>query len=186
MKEKHPTIKMPRSSHHSIRLKILGRIWDIVNVSIFRWNFWFMRPWRVFLLRCFGAQIAWDAAIARTAKIDFPWNLKMGNASTIDNDCWLQCLEPIIIDENAIIGARSSLITGSHNLDSTDFAYTGKQIHIQHHAWVASCSIVRGGVTIHEGGVASLGSVVVKDIPAWSVYGGNPAKFLKKRKITNA
>jgi acetyltransferase-like isoleucine patch superfamily enzyme len=36
------------------------------------------------------------------------------------------------------------------------------------------------GVTIGEGSIIGAGSVVTKDIPAWSVAVGNPAKFVRQ------
>lgn len=35
------------------------------------------------------------------------------------------------------------------------------------------------GVTIGEGAIIAAGSMVVKDVLAWQVWGGNPAKFIK-------
>jgi putative colanic acid biosynthesis acetyltransferase WcaF len=37
------------------------------------------------------------------------------------------------------------------------------------------------GVTVEEGAVVAARAVVVKDVPAWTVVGGNPARFLKQR-----
>jgi acetyltransferase-like isoleucine patch superfamily enzyme len=37
------------------------------------------------------------------------------------------------------------------------------------------------GVTIHEGAIVLSGSVVTKDVPAFSIVGGNPAKVIKER-----
>ena len=43
-------------------------------------------------------------------------------------------------------------------------------------------SIVHFGVTIGEGAVVA-GAVVTKDVEPWTVVGGNPAKFIKKREM---
>jgi len=42
-------------------------------------------------------------------------------------------------------------------------------------------SIVLPGVEIGEGSLIGAGSVVTKDIPPYTVYAGNPARFLRKR-----
>lgn len=47
--------------------------------------------------------------------------------------------------------------------------------------WIGRESIIMPGVKIGDGAIVAAYSVVVKDIPAYTVYGGNPAKFIKKR-----
>ncbi len=46
----------------------------------------------------------------------------------------------------------------------------------------ARCTIIPG-VTIEEGAVVAMGSVVTKDVPKGAVVGGNPAKILKYRDL---
>ena len=50
--------------------------------------------------------------------------------------------------------------------------------------WVATGAVILPGVTIGEGAVVAAGAVVVKDVEPWTVVGGNPAKFIKKRGLT--
>ena len=42
-----------------------------------------------------------------------------------------------------------------------------------------NCIILKG-VTIGEGAIVGAGSVVTKDVPAWTVVAGNPARVVKK------
>ncbi len=46
-------------------------------------------------------------------------------------------------------------------------------------AWIGMNCIILKGVTIGEGAVVGAGSVVTKDVPAWTVVAGNPAKVVK-------
>ena len=66
-----------------------------------------------------------------------------------------------------------------------------KNIAVQSHTKVSTLNqdlttgaIVLPGVTIGEGAVVGAGSVVTKDVEPWTVVGGNPAKFIKKRVIS--
>lgn len=52
-------------------------------------------------------------------------------------------------------------------------------IHIGDRAWIGFNSIIFGGVRIGEGAVVGCGSVVTEDIPAYTVFAGNPARFVK-------
>lgn len=47
--------------------------------------------------------------------------------------------------------------------------------------WIGRESIIMPGVKIGDGAIIAAYSVVVKDVPAYTVYGGNPAKFIKDR-----
>lgn len=47
--------------------------------------------------------------------------------------------------------------------------------------WIGRESVIMHSVKIGDGAIVAAYSVVVKDIPAYTVYGGNPAKFIKER-----
>ena len=54
-----------------------------------------------------------------------------------------------------------------------------KPITICDDAWIGMNCIILKGVTIGEGAIVGAGSVVTKDVPAWTVVAGNPAKVVK-------
>jgi putative colanic acid biosynthesis acetyltransferase WcaF len=54
-------------------------------------------------------------------------------------------------------------------------------ITVENYAWVAADAFIGMGVTIGEGAVVGARAAVFKNIDPWSVIGGNPAKFIKKR-----
>ncbi|MFD0830617.1 acyltransferase [Mucilaginibacter boryungensis] len=54
-----------------------------------------------------------------------------------------------------------------------------KPIKICSDAWIGMNCIILKGVTIGEGAIVAAGSVVTKDVPAWTVVAGNPAKVVK-------
>lgn len=58
---------------------------------------------------------------------------------------------------------------------------TKGSVLIQNDVWIGQSSTVLGGVTIHNGAVVGSNSVVTKDVPPYSIVGGNPAHIIKYR-----
>jgi acetyltransferase-like isoleucine patch superfamily enzyme len=58
---------------------------------------------------------------------------------------------------------------------------TKGDITIGNDVWLGSGCTIMSGVTIGDGAVVSANSTVVKDVPAYAIVGGNPAKVVKHR-----
>ena len=55
------------------------------------------------------------------------------------------------------------------------------QTSIGNDVWIGSKCLIKGGITIGDGAVIGMGSVVTHDVPPYEIWAGNPAKFIKKR-----
>ena len=47
--------------------------------------------------------------------------------------------------------------------------------------WIGAKCMIKGGVTIGDGAIIGMGSVVTKDIPPYEIWAGNPARCIRKR-----
>lgn len=89
----------------------------------------------------------------------------------------------VIIEDYVFFGHGVKILARGHNYslfnEYRQQIITEKQIHIKKGAWVASGSIILGGVTIGENAVVGAGSVVKYNVPNNVVVAGNPAKVVR-------
>jgi acetyltransferase-like isoleucine patch superfamily enzyme len=55
------------------------------------------------------------------------------------------------------------------------------KVVVEDDVWIGHGAIILSGVTIGRGSVVAAGAVVSKDVPAYAIVGGNPAKIIKER-----
>ena len=166
-----------------LRTRIIDEIWMLVNRTLFRMLPRQCRGWRRMLLRAFGCRIGRTSAVGRTALIERPWNLVMGERSSIGEQAWVFCLDRITIGDKVCIGPGVRLITGSHDISSPVFYLVTKPIKIESGVWVANYASVLPGIVIGEGAVVGTGAVVTKPVNPWTVVAGNPARVVKRREL---
>ncbi len=139
--------------------------------------------WRRFLLRLFGARIGRDVHVYNSATIYMPWNLEVGDWSSIGEHAFIYNLGKITIGCKTTISHRAHLCAGTHDHTDRALPLLKLPIRIQDSVWVCADAFVSSGVTIGEGAVVGARSVVVKDVEPWMVVAGNPAKNLKTRTL---
>ena len=135
-------------------------------------------------LRRKGAQIAPFTIINLCAFEGKLSNLKIGKGSFIGNNSFIQLHANVTIGENVVINDSVKILTGSHKTNSPEWELIAAPVSIGDYAWIATSAIILPGICIGEGAVVAAGSVVTKNVDAFSIVGGNPAKMLKKRNIT--
>ena len=60
---------------------------------------------------------------------------------------------------------------------------TTAPIVIESQVWVCAAAFVAPGVTVGEGAVVGARACVIKDVEPWTVVSGNPAIFIRQRKV---
>ncbi|WP_290158573.1 putative colanic acid biosynthesis acetyltransferase [uncultured Duncaniella sp.] len=168
--------------HQIIRL-IWGFVWAI-GAS------WLPRSvasgWKRFLLRCFGAQIHPTAIVYSSAKVYYPANLIMDEYACIASDVDCYNVAPIHIGRYATVSQGAFLCTASHDITSQKHELITAPIIIENQAWVGAGAFIGMNVVVRTGAVVGARAAVFKSVDEWTVVGGNPAKFIKKREIKNA
>ena len=170
-------------NRHSLKSKLARTVWNVVWLLLFRPTprGKLFRPWRIALLKLFGAKVKWTSNVLPSCRIWQPWKLTMGEYACLSENVDCYTVDEITIEDQATVSQGVRLCTASHNTASKIMELETAPITIESNAWVAGWAIVLPGVTVGEGAVVAAGAVVTKDVAPWTVVGGNPAMFIKKR-----
>lgn len=96
----------------------------------------------------------------------------------------------IIIGNKVMFGPNVTIMGGDHNIYCVGkYMFDVKKklpqndlpVIIEDEVWVGTGAIILKGVTIGRGSVIAAGALVIKDVPAYSIVGGVPAKVIKMR-----
>ena len=173
-------------SPHSAANKLARLLWQVAGLLLFRPSPWFWHAPRRALLRLFGAQVGKHVQIMPSVQIWAPWNLALGDDATVGAGVDLYDVDRIEIGAHATVSQRAFLCTATHDVDHPNMPLKTAPIRIGAGAWVCAEAYVHPGVAIGVDAVAGVRAVVLHDVPPGQIVGGNPAKFIRLRKLENA
>ena len=135
---------------------------------------------RILLGNLIGQQIDTSTRVFAPFYTNFGRFIRLGKNVFINHTCSFLDMGGITIEDEVQIGPKVNLITENHPLDPTDRKSLQLQsIVIKRNVWIGAAATILPGVTIGENSVVAAGAVVTKDVPANTVVGGIPAKFIK-------
>lgn len=103
--------------------------------------------------------------------------IKIGTGTYINRNTLIVAEDCVTIGENCRISWDVIIMDSDlHPLNSK--TVINKPVILENNAWIGCRCIILKGVTIGKGAVVAAGSVVTKDIPPYTIYGGSPAKFI--------
>lgn len=141
------------------------------------------QAWRILIARAIGVRFTdpSSAALMWAVELWSPRKLQIGAHTVIGPRVQFDARGGITLGDSVNVSGGVQLQTAKHLVDDPDFEAIAEPITVGDRAWIGMNATVLGGVTIGEGAVVAAGSVVTKDVPAFTVVGGVPARPLKER-----
>src|SRR5690606_2857115 len=151
----------------SLENKVGRALWMCVWLLLYRPSPRVLHPWRCFLLKLFGAKLGHAVHPYPSARIWAPWNLEMGDNSSLGEavDCY--CVDKVRIGAHTTVSQYSFLCTASHDYEDPLMPLLSAPITLGERVWLTSDVFVGPGVTINDGVVITARSSVFADIPEW-------------------
>ncbi|MCL2596425.1 MAG: putative colanic acid biosynthesis acetyltransferase [Paludibacter sp.] len=158
-------------------------IWRMASLFLFKpFSLPFFNFWRIFILKCFGAKIGKGSIVYSDVYIPSPWNLVIGIESCVGPEVKLH-IGKTIIGNKVTISQRSYLCSATHETTSLNTPFVSGCIIIDDYSWIAAEVFIMTNITIGKGAIVGARAAVFKNVEPWTIVGGNPAKFIKKRII---
>ena len=113
--------------------------------------------------------------------------LTIGTKSNLARDISVNCYLDVEIGDSALIADGVYISDFDHKFDDLaivikDQGIAKSRVRIERDVWLGTKVTVCRGVVIGEGTVVGANAVVTKDLPAFSVAVGVPARVIKDRK----
>ncbi len=113
-------------------------------------------------------------------------NLIIGDDVDLALDVLITTGGGVTIGDRSLIGYRTQILSSNHVIPSGQdnifsAGHDKKPVFIGKDVWIGGNCLILPGVTVGDGAVVAGGSVVTKDVEAFTIVGGVPAKLIKKR-----
>jgi acetyltransferase-like isoleucine patch superfamily enzyme len=114
---------------------------------------------------------------------------KVGKNCFIGYEVWIDMTNTHLVEleDHVHIANRCLLLCHQRDLsnyhvgdDYAKLGYIRRKIHLKKGCLIGMDTIIMPGVTVGEGAIIGAGSLVSKDIPAWTIAAGRPAKVIKQ------
>lgn len=155
--------------------------WFYINAVLFKTSMLPISRVKVFLLRLFGAEIGKGVVIKPCVNIKQPGLLRIGDHCWIGEQVWIDNLVMVTLGNHVCLSQGVLLLTGSHNYKLPAFDLITGSIVLEDGVWVGAGAIVNQGITLASHAVLSAGAVATKNLGAYGVYQGNPARMVRSR-----
>jgi len=142
-----------------------------------------MNPWRLVILKSFGAKISGIPFVHSSARIQIPWNLILHHRACLGEGVTAYSLGEIEIQEGGTVAQEAYLCTGTHDFERASLQLITKRILIESNVFIGARAMILPGVTIGKNAVIGAMAVVANDIEANEIIAGNPSRKIGERSL---
>lgn len=107
--------------------------------------------------------------------------IKIGDHCFINFGCSISAHQKVEIGNRCKLGHYVFIMDNNqHDTKYRTVLPSSEPVVIEDDVWIGSHSIILPGVRIGRNAIVGAGSVVTKDVPADTIYAGNPARFVRE------
>ena len=110
-------------------------------------------------------------------------NISIGDNCYFNHNCSITSLNKVMIGDNCMFGNNVVIVDHNHLIKSNEISgkeFEKSEVKIGNNVWIGANSVILKGVHIGDNSVVAAGAVVTKNIASKEIWGGVPARKIKK------
>ena len=132
-----------------------------------------------------GIKLGRGATFHMWANFFQPKNIMVGEGTIIGDHAFIDGRSKVVIGKHVDIASEVMIYNSEHDLESPGFEAIEEPVEIGDYCFIGPRAIILPGVKIGKGAIVAAGAVVTKDVEAFSIVGGVPARQIGERKSKN-
>ena len=112
--------------------------------------------------------------------------IELGDQVGFNHGCYVNGYGGLMIGDRTLVGPCSLIHTANHETDPSkpilEQGWIKQPVSIGKDCWIGMGATIVPGVSIADGVIVGAGSVVVKDLPPYTLAVGNPCTVIRDRK----
>ncbi len=174
-------------TYRKLLVSTYSHIWNIIFMLLELFPYLIRYPIYKIMLHKIGINVHIDFK----TYFRFPSQISIGSNVSINRGCsfypgYKIKEATITIGDNVAVGPEVAFFAAGHDINDIKLKDTGAPIIVENNAWIGGRSVILQGVTIGKGAIVAAGSVVTKNVDPYTLVGGTPAKFIKKREVDDS
>jgi putative colanic acid biosynthesis acetyltransferase WcaF len=172
----HPSSQTARgASPWTLGRRVRLLLWEYAWGALCRWTPKPANPWRLLVLRAFGATIKGAPFVHPRARIQIPWNIELRDQACVGDRANLYSVDRILLAEASVVAQEAYLCAATHAFEDPNLPLLSAPIEIQRGAFVGARAFILPGIVVGEGAVVGACSVVTRNVAPGATVKGNPA-----------
>lgn len=164
----------------------MRRLFTLLAKKLYNEYFFKMSLLRAFFYGIFLKKKGKRVYICKGVTIMSPQNVELGNDVYLGKNVTIAGQKGVTIGKDSIINHNVNIISVNHvyedpNKTIKEQGYYGSPINIGEDVWIATGAVILQGIKIGKGAVIGANAVVTKDVAPYTLVGGIPAKFIRRR-----
>ncbi|MCX5773522.1 MAG: acyltransferase [Fusobacteria bacterium] len=169
---------------YSEKQKMLHLLWDLLELSPYKLDVSFSILIRRAIAKELFKKCGKNFIALNGVKFNLGHQIEVGDDVFLNEDCYIDSKGGVFLGDSVALTERVMIFSHTHS-ENCHSERVYKPVRIESFAKIYTNCIINYGVTIGKGAIVGANSIVTKDVNAYEVVAGSPAKYIRDRETND-